>query len=217
MSSVYERAARCCLSGVSLWFDWINIVLIKTQSKVNNGNFMLTIRRTLHCLMVTWHLLLNKRRRNEMIRADMWTLWPVHRRAVCPLYTVPYTLYTCLLKRNVSSVSTLAVDTRDPWYSENQSNDGLTKTTQFVVISLLDERKITFLGHNIVDFINSRQKNNVPFLLLSSFHTPNSLKIILFGKVICGLLVSGEHFILKLNSCGRRMKARAELIWASQK
>ena len=87
MSSVYERAARCCLSGVSLWFDWINIVLIKTQSKVNNGNFMLTIRRTLHCLMVTWHLLLNKRRRNEMIRADMWTLWPVHRRAVCPLYT----------------------------------------------------------------------------------------------------------------------------------
>ena len=118
MSSVYERAA-CCLSGVSLWFDWINIVLIKTQSKVNNGNFMLTIRRTLHCLMVTWHLLLNKRRRNEMIRADMWTLWPVHRRAVCPLYTVPYTLYTCLLKRNVSSVSTLAVDTCDPWYSEN--------------------------------------------------------------------------------------------------
>ena len=69
----------------------------------------------------------------------------------------------------------------------------IPETTQFVVISLLDERKITFLGHNIVDFINSRQKNNAPFLLLSSFHTPNSLKINLFGKVICGLLVSGTY------------------------
>ena len=35
------------LSGVSLWFDWINIVLIKTQSKVNKGNFLLTTRRGL--------------------------------------------------------------------------------------------------------------------------------------------------------------------------
>ena len=40
--------------------------------------------------------------------------------------------------------------------------------------------------------------NNVPIQFLS-FHTPNSLKINLFGKVICGLLVSGAHFILKLN------------------
>ena len=198
MSSVYERAARCCLSGVSLWFDWINIVLIKTQSKVNKGNFMLTIRRTLET--VWWSLdICCSINAGEMKWLELTCeLCGLYTRAVCTLYTVHRTLYSCLLKRNVSSVSTLAVDTCDPWYSEQYTNDGYTKTTQFVVISLLDE--LHFLATILLTSLTLVKRTMPHSYYFPAFITPNSLKKNLFGKIICGLLVSGTQLhILKLN------------------